>query len=333
MARTCEFQVDGMHCASCELFLEQTVKKQAGVEKVVGNSSNQKVTVTISDSTDVEELKRKVNDQIQKQGYRVVDSIEKQENNAKEQVISFLVAAAIVAGFLLLQKLNINALFNPEKLTYTSIFILGIFASLSTCMVVVGGIAMTMSSRFAEQDKKSAILVFHVARLIGFVLLGGVIGLLGKVVVINATTSNILRIVVALIMGSIGADMIGIHLPKLVMPKQISEYFGVFDDKEGWTSAVLLGIATFFMPCAFTQSMQLYSVGAGSFVTGALVMGTFALGTLPVLGLVSFGSVSGAILTKKGVFSYTMGYLILLFALLNIVSSLGVFGVIPLLSF
>ena len=53
---------------------------------------------------------------------------------------------------------------------------------------------------------------------------------------------------------------------------------------------VLAGVITFFLPCGFTQGMQLYTLTTGSFLTGALTMFCFALGTLPVLAALSFSS-------------------------------------------
>ena len=40
------------------------------------------------------------------------------------------------------------------------------------------------------------------------------------------------------------------------------------------------GAATFFLPCGFTQALQLYVLAKGSFTIGALTMLAFALGTL-----------------------------------------------------
>ena len=192
---------------------------------------------------------------------------------------------------------------------------------------------MTLSSKFAASNQNKATFIFHLSRLAGFIFLGGITGLLGKAIIINASMSAVLKALVALVMISVGAGLVGIKLPRLVMPKKVSEIFGFFDDKDGWTNAILLGIATFFLPCAFTQSMQLYAITTGSFISGALVMGVFALGTLPVLSLVSIGAASGIASLNKGIFGHTMGYLIILFALLNIFSALGTFGIVPPLSF
>ena len=40
---------------------------------------------------------------------------------------------------------------------------------------------------------------------------------------------------------------------------------------------------TFFLPCGFTQALQLYVLSKGSFTMGALTMLAFSLGTLPAL--------------------------------------------------
>ena len=55
-------------------------------------------------------------------------------------------------------------------------------------------------------------------------------------------------------------------------------------------AAFALGAPTFFLPCGFTQALQLYVLGKASFTVGALTMLAFALGTLPAL--VSLSAIS-----------------------------------------
>jgi sulfite exporter TauE/SafE len=92
---------------------------------------------------------------------------------------------------------------------------------------------------------------------------------------------------------------------------------------------LLVGVATFFLPCGFTQSMQLYTLTTGSFLKGGLTMLAFALGTLPVLALVSFSSFSIKNSSKSGVFFKTAGLVVIMFALFNLINSLVVIGIIP----
>lgn len=327
--KKCELTIDGMHCDSCELFMEETIRKQQGVVKVSADSKKQKVEITLGMNINQTELERKISDQIEKHGYRIVNVSEATQRSKKTVALSFLLAVSLMSIFVLLQNLQIATFFNPERITLPAIFLLGIVASLSTCMAVVGGVALTLSSKLAVEQKTTAIWSFHLARIIGFIVLGGVIGLLGRIIHINAVGSAILKVAIAVVMLPIAADLVGIRLPKLVLPKSLSKMFGVFDDKAGTTQAVIVGVTTFFLPCAFTQSMQFYAVSTASFVQGALVMGAFALGTLPVLLLITLGAANNVTRFGKGLFAYTSGFLILLFALLNILSGIAVLLGIP----
>jgi sulfite exporter TauE/SafE len=97
---------------------------------------------------------------------------------------------------------------------------------------------------------------------------------------------------------------------------------------------MLVGIATFFLPCGFTQSMQIYTLSTGSFWGGAMTMFAFALGTLPILALVSFSSFSIKDNKNSGIFFKTAGLIIILFAIINIINSLVVIGLIsPVFNF
>ncbi|MCB9806709.1 sulfite exporter TauE/SafE family protein [Candidatus Peribacteria bacterium] len=55
---------------------------------------------------------------------------------------------------------------------------------------------------------------------------------------------------------------------------------------------IIIGSITFFLPCGFTQSMQVAALSSGSFFGGGSIMLAFVLGTFPMLALLSFG-VSG----------------------------------------
>ena len=80
---------------------------------------------------------------------------------------------------------------------------------------------------------------------------------------------------------------------------------------------MLMGALTFFLPCGFTQAMQLYAISTGNFGFGALVMGLFALGTAP--GLLSIGGVTSLITGKfKERFFKVAGLAVIFFALFNL---------------
>ena len=113
------------------------------------------------------------------------------------------------------------------------------------------------------------------------------------------------------------------------IPKFIAKHAHGVSRLNHTLTPLLVGIATFFLPCGFTQSMQLYTLTTGSFLEGGFTMLAFALGTLPVLALISFSSFSIKNSSKSGIFFKSAGLIVIMFALLNLINSLVVIGVIP----
>jgi sulfite exporter TauE/SafE len=201
-------------------------------------------------------------------------------------------------------------------------------------MAVVGGLLLSMSATFAKEgDKVRPQLMFHGGRLVSFFILGGVIGAIGSAFTLNASATFILSLVIGIVMLILGINLLDtFHWAKKLqpsMPKFIAKHaHGVSKFNHTFTP-LLVGVVTFFLPCGFTQSMQLYTLTTGSFLTGGLTMLAFALGTLPVLALLSFSSFSIKNSSKSGIFFKSAGLVVILFALFNLINSLVVIGVIP----
>ena len=121
---------------------------------------------------------------------------------------------------------------------------------------------------------------------------------------------------------------------QFTLPTRFSRHIVRGSKHDHYLAPVAVGIGTFFLPCGFTQSMQLYSLSTGSFMQGALTMTVFALGTLPVLALLSFGSLNIAHKPWKGIFFKTAGIIVIALALFNLTNSLATAGIInPLFNF
>ncbi|MFH1375413.1 MAG: sulfite exporter TauE/SafE family protein, partial [Patescibacteria group bacterium] len=135
---------------------------------------------------------------------------------------------------------------------------------------------------------------FHIGRVGGFILLGGTLGLLGSKLNYSVSFTGYLTIVIAVVMFYIGLQILGIvpNITKLGfhLPKKLSGAIHKIQKVDHHLAPILIGALTFFLPCGFTQSMQLAAVASGDFFTGAVVMGAFALGTLPALLAVGIGS-------------------------------------------
>lgn len=244
------------------------------------------------------------------------------------------IALAFVFLFVALQNMGIVNLVQGGDVTYGTAFVIGIIASLSTCMAVVGGLVLSISATFAKEgDKIKPQLLFHGGRLVSFFILGGVIGALGSAFTLSTSATFILSVAIGIVMLILGINLLDVFpwAKKLQpsMPKFIARHaHGVSKFNHSFTP-VLVGLATFFLPCGFTQSMQLYTLTTGNFLHGGLTMLSFALGTLPVLALISFSSLSMKNSSKSGIFFKASGLIVILFALFNLINSLVVVGVLP----
>jgi sulfite exporter TauE/SafE/copper chaperone CopZ len=329
------FHVHGMHCNACSLLIESELGDYPGVKRVaVARADNTIEIIGDFGNMSQEEIATMLSAPIKNNGYSLSTEKRVKERNLSEFKIAVPIAIGFAVIFVLLQKIGLLNLVGNGNVTLGTAFIIGIIASLSTCIAVVGGLVLSLSATFAKQgDRVRPQLLFHVGRLVSFFILGGVIGTLGSAFTLSTSMTFILSIVIGLVMLILGINLLDTFLwskrfqPS--MPKFISKRaHGIVNLNHTYTP-LLVGIATFFLPCGFTQSMQLFTLGTGSFTAGALTMFSFALGTLPVLALVSFSSFSIQNNAKKGIFFKSAGLIVILFALFNIINSLAIIGIIP----
>lgn len=334
-AQKYNFHVHGMHCNSCVLLIENELGDLPNVLEVKSNLKDHSLEVVGNfGNKELVEIAEELTLPLKMHGYTV--SIEKDSHNAKwnEFKIAIPVALGFAMMFYLLQKLGIVSLVNSGNVNYGTAFVIGIIASLSTCMAVVGGLLLSMSATFAKEgDKVRPQLLFHFGRIISFFILGGVIGVIGSAFTLNTNLTFVLGFAIGLVMLVLGINLLDVFpwakkfQPS--MPKFISRHAHGVSALSHTLTPLLVGIATFFLPCGFTQSMQLYTLTTGSFMNGGLTMLAFALGTLPVLALISFSSFSIKKGGKSGIFFKSAGLIVILFAVFNLINSLVVIGVLP----
>jgi len=334
------FYVQGMHCNSCELMIDSELKEQPDIIDVKSNLKNNTIEVSgdFGNKTPVQ-IAEELTVILNPHGY--VISVQRQTHFAKwgDFKIALPIAIIFAALFIFLQKLGIVNLVNASKFNYGTAFLIGIVASFSSCMAVVGGVLLSMSATFArEGDKVRPQLLFHIGRVISFFILGGVIGVLGSAFTLSTTTTFVLSIIVGVVMLILGINLLEVfHWTKKIqpsMPKFIAKRAHGISKFNHTFTPFLVGIATFFLPCGFTQSMQLTALSMGDFLRGGFTMLAFALGTLPVLVLISFSSFSMKNNSKSGVFFKTAGLIVIMFALFNIINSLVAIGAIsPIFNF
>ncbi len=217
--------------------------------------------------------------------------------NAPRDYAEIGAAVVILAGILLiLKQLDFlpQSLSMSAEMSYPLIFMIGLVASISSCMAVTGGLLVAIAAKYNEThgtlstaERLKPLVYFNAGRIISYTVLGGAIGALGSALTLSASVNGILMIAVSVIMILLGLQMLNL-LPSLTrfiptMPKAFHHKIHDLAERENNGGAFILGGATFFLPCAFTQGLQLYVLAKGSFLAGALTMLAFSLGTLPAL--------------------------------------------------
>ncbi len=329
------FHVHGMHCNACVLMTDSELTEMPNVESAKSNLATHTVEVIgyFGEKTEAE-IAKELTIPLKSHGYTVSVEKEIKEKNWADFKIAIPIALLFAIFFVLLQKMGLVNLVGGNKVTYGTAFVIGVIASVSTCMAVVGGLVLSMSATFAKEgDKMKPQLLFHMGRIVSFFVFGGIIGAIGSAFTLSTGATFTLSLLIGIVMLILGINLLDVfHFAKKLqpsMPKFLSKHaFGVSKFNHTLTP-LLVGIATFFLPCGFTQSMQLFTLTTGSFMKGSLTMLAFALGTLPVLALISFSSLSIQKSSKAGVFFKTAGLIVILFALFNLINSLVVVGVIP----
>lgn len=333
--KTHTFHVTGTHCASCKILIEDALNEQQLVKHSVVNLKKETVTIETESDQNPEVIAQVLTEKIKPNGYTL--SVEKTIQEKKSDDVIWK-AIPIGLGFLILffilQKSGILNFGISGATTPTTSFIIGLIASVSSCLAIVGGLVLSLSAKVSQDnvsDKKNFIL-FHVGRLLSFALLGGVLGAVGNAVGINFTFTAILGLIAAVVMLLLGFNLVGVFTKnKVTLPPGVFNFFRKIEHKT--LTPLIIGFGTFFLPCGFTQSMQVIALSSGSFMSGLLIMLAFALGTLPVLAFLSFGSATFAHSKHAQLFFKSAGVVVIglgIFALLAGLAGLGIIN--PLFS-
>ncbi len=326
------YHVSGTHCASCKILLEDIISEQDFVESV--NVNLKKEIVEIESEYNSEDVLNILNSKIKDNGY--VLSLEKQnkeKQNHKDLLIALPIGIIFLILFFILQKSSVLNFGIGGEITPTTSFIIGLIASVSSCLAIVGGLVLSLSAKISQDnvsDKKNIIL-FHFGRLFSFAILGGVLGLVGSAIGINFTFTSILGIIASVIMLLLGLNLVGLFTKnKFTLHsgifKNINYFFNKIEHKT--FTPIIIGFSTFFLPCGFTQSMQFSALSSGSFLSGMMIMFFFALGTLPILAVLSFSSVSFSHSKYGPIFFKSAGIVVVGFGLFALLSGLVALGVI-----
>lgn len=339
MIKKTSISIKGMHCRSCELLIEDELSKIEDVKKVVVCQKNGTAEIYHSKELNLNRIETSINQAGYALGKEEKPLISKNLNDYLDLIIAGLIIAVF---FFFASNFGLFSLTNKTSGNFSSlpiVLLIGLTAGISTCMALVGGLVLGASARFAEKhpnatsvQKFKPHIFFNLGRIISYFVLGAVIGFAGSFFQLSPFILGFLTIAVGVVMLFLGFQLIEIF-PRLsnstfTLPKTISRFLGIKDTsaKEySHTNSMFMGALTFFLPCGFTQAMQLYAISTGNPVSGALTMGVFAIGTAP--GLLGIGGLTSVI---KGAFAKSFfkfaGVVVILLAFFNLSNGLNLAG-------
>lgn len=290
------YRVRGMHCKSCEILIEGILEKEKGVKKAEVNLSRNELVI----ESEKEISNQKLNSLFKKNGYSFGEIKTSLPSIKKINWTWTVPTIGIILLFVLLNGLGLASFLKIDnQSSLTTIFIFGIIAGFSSCGALLSGIIVT----YAQQ--KWQLLV---GRILGYALVGGLLGLLGQRIAIGGVT-NVLLIVVSVLMMVVGLQMVGwtpAQKIRLNLPKSWSKNIG---NKK---IPLIIGFLTVLLPCGFTLLVEGVAVLSGGFLNGFLLMLAFVLGSSIPLWLIGLSS-EKMIKNQKAI-----GLLVLFFVFYNL---------------
>lgn len=298
------FKVEGLSCSGCETRIENGLLKLEGIHKVQVSYRTGELFITFdSESVTLDEIK----DVLEKMGYSIWEERKQRSEGIKEaSKRQFIIIGIILLSGYFIIKNTVGFTFIPEvnaNMGYGILFVVGLLSSLH-CVAMCGGINLSLCISYETKDtannqlaKLKPNFLYHAGRVISYTIIGGLVGALGSVFQMSNMGSALITILAGVFMIIMGLNMLNAfpglrklnpHLPKGLVKK-------VNGLKKG-KGPFIVGLLNGFVPCGPLQAMQLYALGKGSFMAGALSMLLFSLGTVPVM--FTFG-VLGSMLSSK----------------------------------
>lgn len=350
-----QYYVAGIHCASCELLIENELLEKKNIKSVNVSQSNNSVKIHFTGKApSVGKLNKMFKDHNYTFGNTPQESRPPKEDpfvkvgedgeiiwNFRRigKLLPSLAVVTIIFGAFLkfsesgMAKLSVNA-----ESSVWAFAAFGVIAGFSTCSALVGGIVLSMSKQWSNLYNKSDTtinklqphILFNAGRVVAYALFGFLLGSLGNVFQVSLDFSAILMILVSIMMFLMALQMLGVSWAQrfnFAAPKFLTRSIADEKNFSGKYMPALMGAGTVFLPCGFTITTQGLALLSGDPIKGAMIMTAFVLGTTPILFFIGLSSLmfnQKPHITKF--FSQVAGFLIIAFALFNINSALNVLG-------
>jgi sulfite exporter TauE/SafE/copper chaperone CopZ len=350
--------VDGMTCSQCEQRLEKAVGALDGVLDVKASAAISELWVKY---TAGRAALGSMYETIRRAGYQVrARNLEKKSSGAS--VYRFLGLIAVVAAVYLIIRYTVGFTFLPtvsQSMGFGLIFIVGLLTSVH-CIAMCGGIALSQGVKKTEDTEEEAkpgvfasaesgvfasakaaapqrapsftarlmpSLLYNGGRVVSYTIIGGIVGAVGSLFSLSTALKGVMPVLAGAFMLFLGLRMLGIFpwlsRLRIRLPGLPGRKLSAAASRRG---PFVVGLLNGLMPCGPLQTMQVYALGTGSLLAGALSMFLFSLGTVPLM--LGFGLISSLLSAK---FNSRMlkasGALVLVLGLVMFTRGMSLFGV------
>src|SRR4030081_1088545 len=144
-------------------------------------------------------------------------NIQTTKNSPRDYVEIAAAFLIIVAILLVLGQLDLlpRQFGVSETMSYGLVFIIGLVASVSSCIAITGGLLVAVAAKYNEATDDLAPIrrvkphiYFNAGRIISYTLLGGAIGALGAALTLSPGVNGLLTLVASAIMVLLGLQMV-----------------------------------------------------------------------------------------------------------------------------
>jgi sulfite exporter TauE/SafE/copper chaperone CopZ len=333
-ARVSKFAIGGMHCVNCAALVEARLKQMAGITDVRVAYPGGIAEITHNEDLDLAALQNAIADD----GYTINEpGTPSASRHTTRDYAEIAGVFALVLGLALaLRAFEVlpEGISISDNMSYGFAFVIGLVASVSSCIAVTGGLLVAAAAKFnaayahlPARQRWLPHVYFNAGRLVAYAVLGGAVGALGSALMLSQRATGIVTLVASALMIVIGLQMLRLlpGLGQFSFSRSLSERIPNLTTGGAARTAFVMGGLTFFLPCGFTQALQLYVLAKGDTVSGSLIMLAFALGTLPALLSLSAMS-SFATGAAQRIFIRVAGAAVIVLGTLNIQSGLVLVG-------
>lgn len=174
---------------------------------------------------------------------------------------------------------------------YFLAFLTGLTTGGISCFAVQGGLltsalATEEETNISRNLRAKALVIFLIAKLIAYTLLGLLLGFLGSRLIVSPKVQGWFQIIIGIYMLLTAANLANLHpfFRNFVLrpPKFIFRILRNQTQVKSFFTPIILGTLTVFIPCGVTQGMMLLAISSSNPIVAASILFAFILGTIPV---------------------------------------------------